>query len=379
MNVRPPIESSNPTAVLSVSFNSDSSCFAVGLESGICIFHTKSCLLKASRDFNAGIGLVQMMGKTNYLALVGGGRSPKFAMNKAIIWDDMKGKVALDIAALSTIRGVRLGRERIVVVLHNSVRIYSFAKPPDLMHVYETADNSLGLCCLSDRKAAFPGRTHGQVQLVDLATGNVSIIPAHSSSLKALQLSRDGELLASASETGTLVRVYSTSNCARIAELRRGIDPATIFSLAFSPSGAMLACTSDKSTLHIFDIAHARRQSTTRSQQSPASGTDGEAGKWGILGKIPLMPRVFSDIYSFTSAPFEAGDDAMVGGIPFSEGTVLGTTRPPKGVIGWIGEDSLVVVGAGQDARWEKFVLMDDEGGKRHCIREGWKRYLGNT
>lgn len=33
-------------------------------------------------DFNAGIGLVQMMGMTNYLALVGGGKSPKFAMNK---------------------------------------------------------------------------------------------------------------------------------------------------------------------------------------------------------------------------------------------------------------------------------------------------------
>lgn len=36
MNVRPPIESSSPTAVLSVSFNNDASCFAVGLESGIC-------------------------------------------------------------------------------------------------------------------------------------------------------------------------------------------------------------------------------------------------------------------------------------------------------------------------------------------------------
>ena len=36
MNVRPPIEASTPTAVLSVAFNSDSSCFAVGLESGLC-------------------------------------------------------------------------------------------------------------------------------------------------------------------------------------------------------------------------------------------------------------------------------------------------------------------------------------------------------
>ncbi|EQL01862.1 WD repeat domain phosphoinositide-interacting protein [Ophiocordyceps sinensis CO18] len=362
MNVRAPIESSSPTAVLSVSFNSDSSCFAVGLESGIC-------------NFNAGIGLVQMMGKTNYLALVGGGKSPKFAMNKAIVWDDMKGKVALEIAALSPIRSVRLARERIVVVLQTSVRVYSFAKPPDLLHIYETAENCLGLCCLSENKAAFPGRTPGQVQLVDLVTGSVNIIPAHSSALKALQLSCDGELLASASETGTLVRVYSTRNCARIAELRRGIDPATIFSLAFSPSGAMLACTSDKAPLHIFDIPNARRQSA-RGQQW---GSDADAGKWGILGRIPLMPRVFSDVYSFASVPFEAGDDGMVGGIPFSEGTVLGTTRPPKGVIGWICNDSLAVVGAGQDARWEKFVVLDGDDGKRHCVREGWKRYLGNT
>lgn len=36
MNVRPPIEVSTPEAVLSVSFNNDASCFAAGLDSGIC-------------------------------------------------------------------------------------------------------------------------------------------------------------------------------------------------------------------------------------------------------------------------------------------------------------------------------------------------------
>ncbi|KHO01357.1 WD repeat domain phosphoinositide-interacting protein [Metarhizium album ARSEF 1941] len=364
MNVRPVIEASNPTAVLSVTFNNDSSCFAVGLESGIC-------------NFNGGIGLVQMMGMTNYLALVGGGRSPKFAMNKVVVWDDMKGRVALEISAPGSVRGVQLGHERIVIVLQNSIRVYSFSKPPTLLHIYETADNMLGLCSLSGKTAAFPGRTPGQVQLVELATGNVSIIPAHSSALKAIQLSPDGELLASASETGTLIRVYSTANCAKVAELRRGIDPATIFSLAFSPSGAMLACTSDKSTLHIFDVFSTKRQSMQRSQRLGSS--DVESGKWGILGKLPLMPRVFSDVYSFASAPFEAGDETMIGGIPFSKGTVLGIMRPAKGIIGWISEDSLAVVGAGKDARWEKFILADGENGKRFCVREGWKRYLGNT
>ena len=116
MNTRPPIEASPSEAVLSVSFNNDASCFAVGLDSGMCgksylrslwmalltvmsqsfipsqvfskpqeVFIFNRTLLNrsnSSADFNAGIGLVQMMGTTNYLALVGGGRSPKFAMNK---------------------------------------------------------------------------------------------------------------------------------------------------------------------------------------------------------------------------------------------------------------------------------------------------------
>jgi len=201
MNTRPPIENPSTTVVLSVAFNDDCSCFSVGLNTGFCIFHTQACSLKTTRDFNAGVGLVQMMGKANYLALVGGGRQPKFAQNKVILWDDSKGKVALEITTLTAVRGVQLARNRIVVVLQNSVRVYSFSKPPDLISAYETADNLLGLCSMSDKMIAFPGRTSGQVQLVEIATGNVSIIPAHSSALRALRLSPDGDLLATASDT----------------------------------------------------------------------------------------------------------------------------------------------------------------------------------
>ena len=271
------------------------------------------------------------------------------------------------------------------------MRVYSFAKPPDLVARYETADNLHGLCALSDSHIVFPGRQPGHLQVVDVATGNVSIVPAHSSPVRALAISPDGSLIATASETGTLIRVFAAASCARVAELRRGIDPAAVFSLAFSPSGNLLACTSDKATLHIFDVpkktggspapssgAASASSTTLKPGGGGAQGDDGR-GRWGFLGKIPLMPRMFSDIYSFATAPFEAGDEPLIGGLPLAEGTTLGTTRPPKGVIGWVSEDSLVVVGAGRDARWEKFVIAEGEEGRRYCFREGWKRYLGNA
>lgn len=109
---------------------------------------------------------------------------------------------------------------------------------------------------------------------------------------------------------------------------------------------------------------------------SSASPDDNGSQKWGILGKIPLLPRVFSDIYSFASAHFEIGDEQS-GLSPSFDATGSGTVKAQKGVIGWTSDHSLVITGAGRDARWEKFVIADGEDGRRYCIRDGWKRYLG--
>ena len=173
-----------------------------------------------------------------------------------------------------------------------------------------------------------------------------------------------------------MIRVFSTSNCTKMAELRRGVDHAVIFSLAISPSNNLLAVTSDKSTLHIFDLPNPRNPSY-RSQSPSLPSEEGTNHKWGILGKIPLLPRVFSDVYSFASAHFEPGDEAPPGSVYVPP---LGTTfsRPPKGIIGWPDDQTILVIGAGRDGRWEKFVLRDGEDGKRYCLREGWKRYLGS-
>ncbi|KAK6594577.1 svp1-like protein 2 [Botrytis cinerea] len=368
MNTRPLIENSrNPTA-LSASFNHDASCFAVGLDTGFRVFNTEACQQRVARDFNGGVGTAQMLGNTNYIALVGGGKQPKFAQNKVIIWDDLKAKVAAQVSVLTSVRGVRITRTHIVVALLNSIRVYHFQSNPTLYQAYETASNPNGLCCLSASILIFPGRTAGQVQVVELNSGNVSIIPAHTGALRALALSRDDEIIATASETGTLVRVFATSNCAKIAELRRGVDHADIFSISISPSGQLLAVTSDKATLHVFDIPHPskppRSESATGHRRltslggggSPTTPDSDARNKWGILGKLPLMPRLFSDIYSFATATFSTGEEPL----STSSNPLTASDAGPKaskGVIGWTSDESLIVVGAGTDSRWENLSL----------------------
>lgn len=88
-----------------------------------------------------------------------------------------------------------------MVVLLNSIHIFAFSLPPQKLAVFETTDNPLGLACLGQKLLAFPGRSPGQIQMVELETGNVSILPAHSTPLRAMTLSPDGEVLATASES----------------------------------------------------------------------------------------------------------------------------------------------------------------------------------
>ncbi|KAF1945582.1 WD40 repeat-like protein [Clathrospora elynae] len=392
MNTRPILDSDTGLFVLSVSFNADISCFSVALESGFRVFSARTCNEKIAREVGGGIGCAEMIGITNYIALVGGGKQPKFPQNKVRpedsdwllvsdidinyevqIWNDKTQTIATSLEVRTPIERVRISQSHLIVAVLNKVGIYKMKIPLQKAAEYETVNNPFGLCELGQKIVAFPGRTVGQVKIFDLTTSNVSIIPAHESPLRALAISRNGDLIATASEQGTLIRLWSFPSCTKLAELRRGVDPAAIFSLAFSPNGSTLAVTSDKSTLHIFDL-HA---ATTA-----ASENDPKQHKWGILSKIPVLPRHFSDTYPTASEKFEMGNEPVTWG-PHARSATLSAGipgvpggRPTKGLIGWLDDETILVIGAGQDARWERFYISVDESGKKHLQTAGWKRYI---
>ena len=63
-----------------------------------------------------------------------------------------------------------------------------------------------------------------------------------------------GTLLATASDKGTLIRIFSTEDGAPLQEVRRGSDKAEIYSITFDRHSNWIACSSDKGTIHIFGV-----------------------------------------------------------------------------------------------------------------------------
>ena len=126
--------------------------------------------------------------------------------------------------------------------------MYNFADL-QLLSQLDTCANPTGLCALSAGAAmvlAVPGAKPGHVHVELYSTKSVTKIEAHESALACIALSADGSLLATASEKGTLVRVWSTATGAQLKELRRGVNRAGIHSLAFAPSNSMLCVASGK-------------------------------------------------------------------------------------------------------------------------------------
>jgi len=83
------------------------------------------------------------------------------------------------------------------------------------------------------------------------------VIPAHDAEIGAMAVNPEGTLIASASGRGRIIKIYSTDGGEVVQELKRGNSNAEINGLVFHPNSYILACTSSKSSIHIFEIKKA--------------------------------------------------------------------------------------------------------------------------
>ena len=95
----------------------------------------------------------------------------------------------------------------------------------------------------------------------------------HQGSIAAMALNRHGDLLATASEKGTLIRIWKvdTPNPTCPFMFRRGADKAEINDLQFSRNSRFIAATSDHNTIHVFGIDMANVATDTNAEAQAAA------------------------------------------------------------------------------------------------------------
>jgi WD40 repeat protein len=87
------------------------------------------------------------------------------------------------------------------------------------------------------------------------------MISGHDNCIAHMEFDQTGTLLATASERGTLIRVWNVEDGSLAKELRRGIDPAIVTSLSFNDMGDNLLVCSEKGTVHIFSLSEKQKNS----------------------------------------------------------------------------------------------------------------------
>ena len=246
--------------ILHISFNQDGSCFCLGTKKGFFVYNTSPLKLLSFREFNEGINIVEMLKKTNILALVEeSDKDTDLLNNKLIIWDDHQNKRISELKLDSEILNVKIKLDKIIVSTNNNYLYLIEISTLEINSVFQIYEKSNGLFAVSmDDKilvVAFPYKYTGYVKIKKFnSKENIPSINAHDSNISFLSLSNDGNLLATSSERGTLIRIFSTFNGEMIQELRRGAKTAQIYYITFDMNNKFLACSSSSGTVHIFSI-----------------------------------------------------------------------------------------------------------------------------
>ena len=95
----------------------------------------------------------------------------------------------------------------------------------------------------------------GKVILFDTESLNgVCTIFAHHSPLSCMSINHDGTLLSTASERGTIIRVWGVPSGQRLYQFRRGSREAEITFMSFNLSSTILAVSSAHITIHFFKL-----------------------------------------------------------------------------------------------------------------------------
>eukprot|EP00092_Neocalanus_flemingeri_P001120 GFUD01001193.1.p1 GENE.GFUD01001193.1~~GFUD01001193.1.p1 ORF type:complete len:480 (+),score=82.30 GFUD01001193.1:248-1687(+) len=267
-------EDTETTQATFITFNQDTTCVAVGTTSGYSLYTLNStdALEPVYQSDEPDVYIAERLFSSSLVAVVSNSNARTLR-----VCHFKKGTEICRYSYGDRIRAVRMNRSRLVVCLEESLYIHNIRDMKVIHTIRDTPPNPSGLISLSCDNThcylAYPGHSHtGELQIFDtINLASRVIIPAHEGQLAALQFSPSGTRIATASEKGTVIRVFSTHDGSKLYELRRGLKrTASIYSLSFSPCGSFLACSSNTETIHVFKLDEKLKETAVLAGSPPS-------------------------------------------------------------------------------------------------------------
>ncbi|PLW15391.1 hypothetical protein PCANC_20483 [Puccinia coronata f. sp. avenae] len=304
---------SDPT-LLCVNFNQDNSCISVGTRSGYAITNCEP-FGRVYGKADGAVGIMEMLFCTSLVAIVGTGDRPSYSTRKLQIINTKRQSMICELMFPTSVLAVKLNRRRLVVVLEEEIYVYDIGNMK-LLQSFETYPNPSAVCALAPSSEnsylAYPSSlplsevsgpissvpptpdpsamsNHGDVLIYDTITLSVTnVIQAHKAPLAIISFNSTGTLMATASDKGTVIRVFSVPDGQKVLQFRRGSYSARIFSISFNCVSSLLAVSSDTDTVHIFKlVSRAQKSSSSNSSTRKSLGAGDRALSTGDLTDTP--------------------------------------------------------------------------------------------
>lgn len=164
-----------------------------------------------------------------------------------------------DISCMKLLRTVDVLEEKLKIV-NNNKQVKTLEHSP--IKISLSTDNNSILCYTSYSKTNKDSFTLSNVVIFDAINCiELNSLPdVHQSNIACIACSSDGTLVATASEKGTIIRVFQTGinqvakDKVLINEYRRGSRPTRIYEMKFNQDNSLLACVGESDTIHIFAL-----------------------------------------------------------------------------------------------------------------------------
>lgn len=243
--------------ILYLSFNNDRTCFTCGTTKGFSVYDSLTGDMRVSRLIGC-TRIVEILNKSNILVFSGDKTNAKYNSNYIYVWDDNKQKVVMDTEYPSVVKAIKITSKHLYVVLDDQIHI---SNVDGFVHkkVIETAYNPNGIFAIDNNEhIIYPGDDIGYINVYSFEEDCViKKIKAHDSAINQIYYSNNR--IATASDKGTIIRIFDMDNGDKVKEYRRGVDMANIYNIDFN--NRYMATTSSKGTIHVFDTKNTNNSS----------------------------------------------------------------------------------------------------------------------